>query len=624
MADGTPADGIYRICSAMDRDQVVDVVGGSKANGANVMIHAKNANVVSGNHERVKLVTDPASGNQVIRFVHSGKCMDLKGAKAANGTNVQQYAANGTNAQKWRLARSTDSAGADCWQVLTSVNAGLCLDAQGGRNASGTNLIVHEVNSDVQQGDHQKWDLVRDTIYAKSYPVPASVGCATSTSGDPLQTVDVSGSGATLWPAWRCEGARFQLRYRERFRSASDPAGTWGEWSGWRCPYAEEPEANDGWGDPWDDYITDTSAGAVRHAASGVQVLFGAHDRAQLQVEVMRFEPEGRTTDMAVSGQCHGGSAVGEVTVNRLPNVQLYDFELGALGLSFKYLSDFERGGNSITGLTVTSGGKTVCGDVSFAALTHSGALTVPMSSLMWTPANGAALSVSYDWSTCDTTARFWNTATLSYAASGGLELSCGHAPGDGYTQVVTVSTPVSRCWCYLDVEQDGETRRSECEALPDGSFSVVPALGAASRVTVAAVDASNQWGVASLDLPPVDAPDVHIFNWGDGQWCQLPLDASRSQQLQRDFAAYQTNGRPRESVFFGDGSKGDVSVSGSVVEGVAEHCSDAWMDRLAVAGDCVLRTPDGKRLDVAVTSVDRQYERSGRCKVTVNMKERS
>jgi hypothetical protein len=46
-------------------------------------------------------------GNGLFRFVarHSGKCLDVPGASAANGVQLQQWDCNGTAAQAFRLVQ---------------------------------------------------------------------------------------------------------------------------------------------------------------------------------------------------------------------------------------------------------------------------------------------------------------------------------------------------------------------------------------------------------------------------------------------------------------------------------------------------------------------------------------
>ncbi|MFI6411623.1 RICIN domain-containing protein [Streptomyces sp. NPDC050585] len=55
-----------------------------------------------------------AAAGQIVG-VHSGKCVDVKGANTADGTPIQLYRCNGTAAQQWKL----EADGASAWTCST-------------------------------------------------------------------------------------------------------------------------------------------------------------------------------------------------------------------------------------------------------------------------------------------------------------------------------------------------------------------------------------------------------------------------------------------------------------------------------------------------------------------------
>ncbi|BFU47868.1 ricin-type beta-trefoil lectin domain protein [Krasilnikovia sp. MM14-A1004] len=117
---------------------------------------------------------------QVVGF--GGKCVDVAGANAANGTPVQLYDCNGTAAQSWTLAADN------------SVQAlGKCLDVTGGATANGTRIQLYDCNGT----NAQKWT--------------ASNGALVNTgSGTCLDATDVSSANGTRLQIWSCTGGANQ------------------------------------------------------------------------------------------------------------------------------------------------------------------------------------------------------------------------------------------------------------------------------------------------------------------------------------------------------------------------------------------------------------------------------
>jgi glucosylceramidase len=74
-----------------------------------------------------------------------GKCLDVSGAATANGTKVQIWDCNGTTAQSWSYTGNQ----------LVNTNSGRCLDATGVSSADGTALQIWDCGG----GANQKWTL---------------------------------------------------------------------------------------------------------------------------------------------------------------------------------------------------------------------------------------------------------------------------------------------------------------------------------------------------------------------------------------------------------------------------------------------------------------------------------
>lgn len=142
--DGQPdrlAEGVYRISSAIDRRYVLDVAGGSRADGANVQVYAWN-----GTDAQRWRVIEAEDGLYRIESIVSGKALDVSGGSWADGANIQQYAWNGTDAQLWKIVPNGDGT----W-TLRRNGRGSVIDVAGGAATSGNNVWLYASNGTAAQ-----------------------------------------------------------------------------------------------------------------------------------------------------------------------------------------------------------------------------------------------------------------------------------------------------------------------------------------------------------------------------------------------------------------------------------------------------------------------------------------
>jgi hypothetical protein len=127
-------------------NMVLDVVGGSTANGARIQLWERNGNSQQ-YWTMVKNDRVAYQGRLVYRLVNqkSGKCLDMKSdGSVGNGTPVQQWDCNGRSNQSWVAWPVTDSSTKN-WVMLRSLERpDLCLDAYDFRYSSGTPIQVWE------------------------------------------------------------------------------------------------------------------------------------------------------------------------------------------------------------------------------------------------------------------------------------------------------------------------------------------------------------------------------------------------------------------------------------------------------------------------------------------------
>ena len=138
-------EGVYTIQTALSTRNVLDVVSGSSANGANIQIYTSNDTAA----QKFR-ITAAGKGYYKIENVSSGKVLDVANASRASEANVQQYGWNATDAQLWRFIDGGDG------RYYIQSKLGTVLDVKNGSAASGNNVQTYKLN----QTSAQKWILV--------------------------------------------------------------------------------------------------------------------------------------------------------------------------------------------------------------------------------------------------------------------------------------------------------------------------------------------------------------------------------------------------------------------------------------------------------------------------------
>lgn len=185
------ADGSYVVLPACSLARVLDVAGGSSADGADARLWTSN---MSG-AQRVVAKADPETDLYELTFAGTGKALDVSGASAAAGTNVQQWSRNGTAAQRWAISANADGT----YSVESALAEGLSLDVSGAGDYDGAKLDVWPANGTVAQ----RFEFL---------PAPAQVEPCGRTVDDGVYTLTCAASGKALdvSSASRADGASVQ------------------------------------------------------------------------------------------------------------------------------------------------------------------------------------------------------------------------------------------------------------------------------------------------------------------------------------------------------------------------------------------------------------------------------
>ena len=132
----------YEFESSVDKNYVLDIQGGSKKDGAQMIVYRRN----NGKNQRYTLYLQ-SDGTYAIKSVNSGRYLTVE---PKTNKYVQQWAWKGTKAQRWRL--TVDSANR---ATFVNVATNKCFDVQGGKTTNSAKMIVWQSNN----GLNQKWKL---------------------------------------------------------------------------------------------------------------------------------------------------------------------------------------------------------------------------------------------------------------------------------------------------------------------------------------------------------------------------------------------------------------------------------------------------------------------------------
>ena len=205
----TLEDGTYRIAMFSNQNIGLDINGGSKDNGANVLLWEwyEENNI----QKKFNIKYDETDGYYTITNVNSGKLLDTENGGNTNGTNVWQYEENGTSSQKWKIIKNNNGS-----YSIISKYSGLYLDISNGNIANGGNVQVYEGNNSVAQQfmfiklDNQIEKTVEDGIYEITSSLDSSKA---------FDMTDNSTSDGTQLQLWDSDGF-IQQRYKITYNTS--------------------------------------------------------------------------------------------------------------------------------------------------------------------------------------------------------------------------------------------------------------------------------------------------------------------------------------------------------------------------------------------------------------------
>lgn len=205
---GAPAPGTYLLRSALTHVKVVDVAGGSRADGANIQLWASNMSSA----QAFRISAPDSKGYITITNLASGKALDVAGAGKTAGTNVWQYASNGTAAQKWIAEQKSNGA----YVFRSALNRNLVLDIHGGSTANGSNIRLWGANNSAAQ---QFYLMSTSPTVSTSKTLDTGVYLI-QTSLNGTSSIDVSGASKEngvqmqIWGSNNTLAQKFKIEYK--------------------------------------------------------------------------------------------------------------------------------------------------------------------------------------------------------------------------------------------------------------------------------------------------------------------------------------------------------------------------------------------------------------------------
>ncbi|MBQ3352559.1 RICIN domain-containing protein [Candidatus Saccharibacteria bacterium] len=186
--------GDYYIIRHIASSLVLDVVGGSVANGAQIQLYDFNDSCA----QKWYFAVD--GDKYTIKSVCSNKSLDVPDNKSnVAGIKVQMYNSNNSNAQRFIIKDLSAAPLANNIYVLKTTG-GKVLDAEGGLVSNGTKLQIYNVNYD--RGQIYKVSRMADGLYTIGNTTSGrvvDVSGGRKDDGTPLQLYNYNGSCAQKW-----------------------------------------------------------------------------------------------------------------------------------------------------------------------------------------------------------------------------------------------------------------------------------------------------------------------------------------------------------------------------------------------------------------------------------------
>lgn len=219
----------YKVVSALDGDYVLDVAKASLANGANIQLYKANESYAQlYKFEFIPTPNDQSKGYYQIINARSGKALDVQDGNLVNKTNIQQWEPDSANPnQLFSLVQNKD-------YTYTFINkgTGLVLDVSGAVAKNGSNIQGYNNNDSNAQRFvvEEVSDLMPEGVVSLYSDLNSSkvvdVESGSLSSGANVQLYTENGSLAQKWNCSKVGNNVFTLQsLRSGMNLAVDASG---------------------------------------------------------------------------------------------------------------------------------------------------------------------------------------------------------------------------------------------------------------------------------------------------------------------------------------------------------------------------------------------------------------
>lgn len=615
-------DGIYEIRSAMDQTVCVGVKNYSNANGSRFVLDSENE---SRGDRFIFHVHNDALDTTKITNVMNGKAVTVVEPNPYNGQPVIQWQAN-ESGYRWMIVPSgtlnRNGNIVPAYVLRTKAGTNFCMDADNGSGRIGTVLMLWRYSG----GRSQRWEMRPTEMFGKTLSVPSDGKVAYSVGGDAKLHIWTDAAIDT-YPTWKCNGTRYQLRYRVRYRRVNGADDSFTSWSSWRS-ILDGSTSNGGWGEIRAANCDATIAGGRCYSPTKVRITGvdnSTNDCCEVQYQVRKWVEDYAEYD----GPAHGNSLTYTYRVIWRPALTVSDTVTWTPeGLKVVYTSDQMRNNNDAL-IYAVSGSRSgvIYSDsqgLAFSDIPHTGTLTIPNSKLRKIPQEGEAITLVMRFANVDgaysgPASGTLFTATLSYDAGHGMTINPSCRKTEANTLLVTVSGSYDEKHLWMDYG-DGVFERHDSTT---GVWEIPYRLGRAFTVYVLCSRGAN-WDVWHQSFEAMDSQLV-IWNWDSG-FAVLKYASGSVPTTEvattADVDSQMTNGDEFAVSTFGPSFSGELTISGLIPPQYVglDGCTQDAFDELLKAHHAWYRTPLGHLYRVGIRSVRVGEKPVGSMAVSVSM----
>lgn len=137
-AESALSEGTYILRSAIDRNYVIDLLGGNTSNGSNIQLYKSNNTKA----QEWSINKNKDASYTISTSYKDNMAIDVYGGLKSNGTNIQLYKLNKSNAQRWTIVKN-----GGYYSIISELDENKCLDLSGAKVSNFSNIQLYQCNN---------------------------------------------------------------------------------------------------------------------------------------------------------------------------------------------------------------------------------------------------------------------------------------------------------------------------------------------------------------------------------------------------------------------------------------------------------------------------------------------